>query len=139
MNLNGECGAVAEGGVGTCSCCRREGGRECDVARAAACTRGCPLCASRCCGCAHRSPHPFPPTRPSAERFELFCLSKELCNAYTELNSPAVQRERFSTQAKDKSAGDDEAQVRCRGALRRVECGYLERASGEASALRFAG
>jgi lysyl-tRNA synthetase class 2 len=42
----------------------------------------------------------------------LFVLSKELCNAYTELNSPAVQRERFSGQAKDKSAGDDEAQVR---------------------------
>jgi len=45
------------------------------------------------------------------ERFELFCLHKELCNAYTELNIPTVQRERFSEQAKDKAAGDDEAQM----------------------------
>ena len=58
----------------------------------------------------HPHPTPHPPT-PCAERFELFVLSKELCNAYTELNSPSVQRERFGTQAKDKSAGDDEAQV----------------------------
>lgn len=45
------------------------------------------------------------------ERFELFVLHKELCNAYTELNSPFVQRERFNAQAKDKTAGDDEAQT----------------------------
>ena len=38
-------------------------------------------------------------------------LKKEICNAYTELNNPAVQRERFSAQAKDVAAGDDEAQV----------------------------
>ena len=44
------------------------------------------------------------------ERFELFVLTKEICNAYTELNSPFVQRERFSNQAKDKAAGDEEAQ-----------------------------
>jgi len=44
------------------------------------------------------------------ERFELFCCYKELCNAYTELNDPIVQRERFAEQAKDIAAGDDEAQ-----------------------------
>ncbi|XP_073987716.1 lysyl-tRNA synthetase isoform X2 [Rhodnius prolixus] len=45
------------------------------------------------------------------ERFELFVMKKEVCNAYTELNDPAVQRERFAEQAKDKAAGDDEAQL----------------------------
>nr|CAD7573584.1 unnamed protein product [Timema californicum] len=45
------------------------------------------------------------------ERFELFVMKKEVCNAYTELNDPAVQRERFEQQAKDKAAGDDEAQL----------------------------
>ncbi|XP_037938477.1 lysine--tRNA ligase isoform X2 [Teleopsis dalmanni] len=45
------------------------------------------------------------------ERFELFVMKKEVCNAYTELNDPAVQRERFEQQANDKAAGDDEAQM----------------------------
>ncbi|XP_057326283.1 lysine--tRNA ligase isoform X1 [Microplitis mediator] len=45
------------------------------------------------------------------ERFEMFVMKKELCNAYTELNDPIVQRERFEQQAKDKDAGDDEAQM----------------------------
>lgn len=44
------------------------------------------------------------------ERFELFCGYRELCNSYTELNDPLIQRERFEEQAKDKEAGDDEAQ-----------------------------
>jgi len=43
------------------------------------------------------------------ERFELFVMKKEVCNAYTELNDPAVQRSRFEQQAKDKASGDDEA------------------------------
>jgi len=43
------------------------------------------------------------------ERFELFVMKKEICNAYTELNDPAVQRSRFEQQAKDKASGDDEA------------------------------
>lgn len=43
------------------------------------------------------------------ERFELFVCKKEICNAYTELNDPVVQRERFQQQAQDKAAGDDEA------------------------------
>jgi lysyl-tRNA synthetase class II len=33
------------------------------------------------------------------ERFELFVMGKEVCNAYTELNNPMVQRERFTQQA----------------------------------------
>ncbi|KAJ2765892.1 lysyl-tRNA synthetase [Coemansia nantahalensis] len=45
------------------------------------------------------------------ERFELFVATKEVCNAYTELNDPKVQRECFAQQAADKAAGDDEAQV----------------------------
>ena len=43
------------------------------------------------------------------ERFELFANQHEMCNAYTELNDPVDQRERFQGQAKDKDAGDDEA------------------------------
>jgi len=45
------------------------------------------------------------------ERFELFILQKEICNAYTELNNPLTQRKRFESQMKDKAAGDDEAQA----------------------------
>ncbi|KAK2185993.1 hypothetical protein NP493_215g05029 [Ridgeia piscesae] len=43
------------------------------------------------------------------ERFELFACKKEICNAYTELNDPVVQRGCFEQQAQDKAAGDDEA------------------------------
>ncbi len=35
----------------------------------------------------------------------------EYCNAYTELNDPAIQRDRFMSQAKAKASGDEEAQV----------------------------
>jgi len=44
-----------------------------------------------------------------SERFELFVCGKEICNAYTELNDPAVQRQMFTNQVKDKDAGDDES------------------------------
>lgn len=50
---------------------------------------------------------PFP-----KNSFELFVAKREICNAYTELNSPMVQRERFKQQAKGAEEGDDEAQVR---------------------------
>ncbi|CAN8074253.1 unnamed protein product [Agarophyton chilense] len=45
------------------------------------------------------------------ERFELFANGKELCNAYTELNDPEVQRERFRVAQKDVKSGDEEAMV----------------------------
>jgi lysyl-tRNA synthetase class 2 len=41
----------------------------------------------------------------------LYLATKEICNAYTELNDPFDQRERFAQQANDKDAGDDEAQL----------------------------
>lgn len=44
------------------------------------------------------------------ERFEAFVATKEICNAYTELNDPWVQRENFEEQSRQKDAGDDEAQ-----------------------------
>jgi lysyl-tRNA synthetase, class II len=51
-------------------------------------------------------------TKPGmTERFELFVCKREVCNAYTELNSPMVQRMRFAEQARQASQGDDEAQV----------------------------
>ncbi|CAM9193739.1 unnamed protein product [Ectocarpus sp. 6 AP-2014] len=51
-------------------------------------------------------------SRPGlTERFELFVCGRELCNAYTELNNPMVQRQRFLDQSKASVAGDDEAQV----------------------------
>ena len=43
------------------------------------------------------------------ERFELFVAGFELSNAYTELNDPIVQLERFKEQLKAKEMGDDEA------------------------------
>ncbi|KAL8002524.1 putative aminoacyl-tRNA synthetase, class II, nucleic acid-binding protein [Plasmopara halstedii] len=43
------------------------------------------------------------------ERFELFVAGKELCNAYTELNDPSDQRQRFAAQQVDQQRGDNEA------------------------------
>jgi len=44
------------------------------------------------------------------ERFELFIATKEVCNAYTELNNPFVQRETFISQVQDKLLGEEESQ-----------------------------
>jgi len=44
------------------------------------------------------------------ERFEAFLMGKELLNAFTELNNPMVQRERFEEQSRQAAQGDDEAQ-----------------------------
>jgi lysyl-tRNA synthetase, class II len=43
------------------------------------------------------------------ERFEGFIYGREVCNAYSELNDPVVQRERFMQQLKERELGDDEA------------------------------
>ena len=42
------------------------------------------------------------------ERFELFVANRELANAYTELNCPQIQRERFQQQSLDRDGGDVE-------------------------------
>lgn len=55
------------------------------------------------------------------ERFEVFVATKEICNAYTELNDPFDQRDRFEEQARQKDQGDDEAQM-----VDEVFCNALE-------------
>ncbi len=50
------------------------------------------------------------PSRPDqVERFELFINTWEMCNAYSELNDPIDQRERFKAQDAAADAGDEEA------------------------------
>lgn len=44
------------------------------------------------------------------ERFEAFIATREVCNAYTELNDPFIQKANFEEQMKQKAQGDEEAQ-----------------------------
>ncbi|KAM5587943.1 lysine--tRNA ligase-like [Rosa sericea] len=63
-------------------------------------------------------------SRPGlTERFELFVSKHELCNGYTELNNPIVQRQRFANQLKDRQSGDDEAMPLDEGFCRALEYG----------------
>jgi lysyl-tRNA synthetase, class II len=57
------------------------------------------------------------------ERFELMANGKEIANAYTELNDPIDQRERFEEQAKLMERGDDEAMFIDYDFLRALEYG----------------
>eukprot|EP01054_Gregarina_sp_Poly1_P008995 Gregarina_sp_Poly_1__8994@NODE_547_length_7572_cov_311_443438_g434_i0_p1_GENE_NODE_547_length_7572_cov_311_443438_g434_i0NODE_547_length_7572_cov_311_443438_g434_i0_p1_ORF_typecomplete_len596_score110_85tRNAsynt_2/PF00152_20/2_1e97tRNA_anticodon/PF01336_25/3e09tRNAsynt_2d/PF01409_20/4e05tRNAsynt_2d/PF01409_20/2_2Peptidase_S46/PF10459_9/3_1e02Peptidase_S46/PF10459_9/1_4RapA_C/PF12137_8/8_2_NODE_547_length_7572_cov_311_443438_g434_i010882875 len=61
--------------------------------------------------------------RDYAERCELFIMGKEIANFYTELNDPQQQRRCFEAQAKDKAAGDDEAQFMDEGYCTALEYG----------------
>lgn len=57
------------------------------------------------------------------ERFEAICNSKEICNAFSELNDPIDQRQRFEAQLELGKRGDDEAMVLDEDFLRALEFG----------------
>ena len=64
---------------------------------------------------------PSDPTK--VERFELFINTWEMCNAYSELNDPIDQRERFAAQDANAAAGDDEAEHTDEDFLNALEIG----------------
>jgi len=57
------------------------------------------------------------------ERFELFINTWEMCNAYSELNDPIDQRERFAAQDANAAAGDEEAEHTDEDFLNALEIG----------------
>ena len=64
------------------------------------------------------------PSDPSkVERFDLFINTWEMCNAYSELNDPIDQRERFAAQDANAAAGDDEAEHTDEDFLNALEIG----------------
>ncbi|MEI6435029.1 MAG: lysine--tRNA ligase [Bacteroidota bacterium] len=63
-------------------------------------------------------------TKPGlVERFEAICNGKELCNAFSELNDPIDQRERFAAQLELGKRGDDESMALDEDFLRALEFG----------------
>ena len=64
------------------------------------------------------------PDKPElVERFELFIYTREMCNAYSELNDPIDQRERFKAQEAALAAGDEEANTTDEDFLNALEIG----------------
>lgn len=64
------------------------------------------------------------PDKPDyVERFELFIYGREMCNAYSELNDPIDQRERFQAQEAALAAGDEEANTTDEDFMNALEIG----------------
>jgi len=64
------------------------------------------------------------PSQPGiVERFELIVGGKEVCNSFSELNDPVIQRERLESQAKLRQRGDEEAMIVDEDFLRAIEYG----------------